>query len=64
MEPSLYHTLFTRADTLPRELLDAPGYLRDYLLAQVEEQHGYPSSQVEEYVAMLVEEFCPVEIAA
>ncbi len=60
---SLYHSLFTAVDSLPEALVHPPNYVRNYLEQQVEEQAGYWSSQVEEYAAMLVEEFCSTESA-
>ena len=58
MNATLYHQLFRAVDALPAELLDSPERLRGLLEQEVESAGGYWSSQVEEYVTMLLDEFC------
>ena len=58
MEPTLLHQLFTAADSLPEELARDQNALRGILEQEVQDAGGYWSRQVEDYVDMLLAEFC------
>src|SRR5262249_3120220 len=55
---TLYHQLFHALDELPQQLLGDREHVRSLLEMEVDEAGGYVSSQVGDFIEMLLDEYC------
>jgi hypothetical protein len=58
MEPTLYHVLFRALDEMPEELLNDRAQVRALLEMEVESAGGFVSPRVEDFLDMLLDEYC------
>ena len=61
---TLYHQLFRALDELPEQLLVDREHVRSLLEMEVDQAGGYVSTQVGDFIEMLLDEYCAAQTRA